>query len=108
MRACNRQMVFFVWMAAMPVSAGLFRVWVHQDAVQMGYSLSSQEHRREGLRATERELEVELAAARSPVRLKQLAANLGLKAPAPGQLRGVTPLAHLAQADIGRRADGRP
>lgn len=108
MSACNKQVFFFVWLAAMPVSAGLFRVWVHQDAVQMGYSLSAQEHRREALRASQRELEVELAAARSPARLARLATTLGLKAPRPAQLRGVTQLPHLAQADTRRRADGRP
>ncbi len=100
--------VFYVGLAAMPVSSGLFRVWVHQDAVQSGYSLSAQEHRRELLRASARELEVELAAAHSPARLARLAASLGLKPPAPGQLHGITKLPHLASADLGRRGDGRP
>lgn len=109
MRTIVRQSVlFYVVVAWLPVSAGLFRIWVHQDAIQQGYALSAEETRRERLRETSRELEVEVAAARSPARLTHLAANLGLKAPIPGQLIGVTKVPHLAQADVVRSHNGRP
>jgi len=72
-----------IFAAAMlfPVAAGLFRVWVNQDAVHVGYALSEQTKRRDDLRALIRELEVELAAERSPERLMRLANKLGLKPP---------------------------
>lgn len=73
--------IFCMLMAAMPVSASLFRVHIRQDNVQLGYDLSVEERRRDALRAEQQELEVELAAATSPGRLSQLAARLGLRPP---------------------------
>lgn len=69
-----------------PVGAALFKVWVYQDAVQLGYRLSEREEERKRLRNELRQLEVELAAERSPARLSQLARALGLEAPEARQL----------------------
>ncbi len=63
------------------VLAALFRVWVYQDAVQLGYRLSEREEERRRLRNEVRQLEVELAAERSPARLKDAARSLGLVPP---------------------------
>jgi hypothetical protein len=104
----SKSLLSYALMATLPMSVGLFRVWVHQDAVQMGYALSAEEHRREALRASAHELEVELAASRSPARLASLAGKLGLKPPAPGQLVGTSAAPRIARADVARGADGRP
>lgn len=76
-----------VWGAilAAPLAAGLFRVWVHQDAVLLGYQLSTETKRRAALRESVRKLEVEWAAARSPERLMELARRHGLRLPEPSQ-----------------------
>lgn len=72
----------------LPVTAGLFRVWVHQDALQLGYRLSEREQARRALRNVERQLEVELAAERAPANLLALAQRLKLVPPTPQQLAG--------------------
>jgi hypothetical protein len=74
--------------AVTPVSACLFRVWVHQESVRLGYQLSTEERRSGELSQLERQLELELAAERSPARLVQLAKTLGLRPPAPTQVVG--------------------
>ncbi len=71
-----------------PVSACLFRVWVHQESVRLGYQLSTEERRGNELAHLERQLALELAAERSPTHLVQLAKQLGLRAPAPTQVVG--------------------
>lgn len=78
----------FVAATVTPVSACLFRVWVHQESVRLGYQLSAEERRAGDLSQLERQLELELAAERSPARLVQLAKTLGLKPPAPTQVIG--------------------
>jgi cell division protein FtsL len=67
---------------AAPVSAALFRVWVHQDAVRLGYELSAKEEQRRKVRNELRQLEVELATEKTPSRLSDLARTLGLEPPA--------------------------
>jgi cell division protein FtsL len=69
-----------------PVVAGLFKVWVYQDAIQLGYRLSEREEERRRLRNDVRQLELELASERAPARLLQLATRLGLAAPTPAQI----------------------
>jgi cell division protein FtsL len=69
-----------------PVAAALFRVWVNQDAVQVGYSLSEATIERRRLLATLRELEVEFAMQSSPEQLERLARPLGLNRASPNQI----------------------
>lgn len=83
----------------MPVASSLFRIYVRQDAVQLGYELSLGERRRDHLRATLQELEVELAAATSPARLNLMAQRLGLHPPKTGQYLWVSPTPRAAQTD---------
>ena len=71
-----------------PVSACLFRVWVHQESVRLGYQLSVEEKKGRELDELARQLELELAAERSPGHLMQLARSLGLRAPLPIQVVG--------------------
>lgn len=80
--------LIFVAATVTPVSALLFRVWVHQEAVRLGYQLSAEERHANELGQLERQLELELAAERSPTHLVQLAKRLGLKPPAPTQVIG--------------------
>jgi cell division protein FtsL len=80
--------LFCVALVAAPVMAGLFRVWVHNDAVQVGYQLSEGEAQRKELRRAKQQLEVELAAEKSPDRLTKLAAKLGMAPVRPDQLLG--------------------
>ncbi len=80
--------LIFVAATVTPVSACLFRVWVHQEAVRLGYQLSSEERRGRELAQLERQLELELAAERSPTHLVHLAKQLGLRAPSPTQVVG--------------------
>ena len=63
---------------ALLVGAALFRVWVYQDAVQLGYRLSEREDELRQLRNDTRQLEIELAAERSPAHLGELARALNL------------------------------
>ena len=77
-----------VALVAVPVVAGLFRVWVHNDAVQTGYQLSEAETRRAELKHSKQQLEVELAAEKSPDRLTRLATKLGMGPARPDQLLG--------------------
>ena len=83
-----RSLLFLLVIAAMPVSASLFLVWVHQDAVQMGYTLSEMQGDLRTHRESVRALEVEYAAERSPERLMQMARRLGMRAPEPTQIIG--------------------
>jgi hypothetical protein len=71
---------------AMPTSAAVFRVWVHQDVVRMGYQLSAEEKERAHLQDLVRQLEIERAAERSPEHLLQWAAKLNLVPPTSRQI----------------------
>jgi hypothetical protein len=71
-----------------PMAAALFRVWVNQDAVQVGYALSAQAQKKRELGDQIRQLEVEIAAERAPGRLLQLAAKLGMVPVPPERLFG--------------------
>jgi hypothetical protein len=86
-----RRLVGFLLAAlvlASPVAAALFRVWVHHDAVHMGYELSEEGRRRRDLRRMRQQLEIELAAERSPEQLARRARDLGLAPPKSSQVLG--------------------
>lgn len=91
----------FVWLiitVMLPVSAGLFKVWVYQDAVHHGYQLSESEQKLAKLRNNLKQLEIEFAAERSPAHLLQLARTLNLLPPTSAQVLGektrVVPAGH--------------
>lgn len=81
-------LLIFVTCVVAPVSACLFRVWVHHETVRLGYQLSAEERKGHELSETVKRLEVELAAERSPGRMMQMARDLGLHAPQPSQVIG--------------------
>ena len=81
-----RAVLWYLLIASLPVSATLFRVWVHQDVVEHGYRISEEERRRQRTQEELRQLEVALAAERAPARLARLASELGLVSPRPEQL----------------------
>ncbi len=91
MRAVLERLAFAVLLAALPVSAALFSVWVHHDKVELGYSLAEANRQRQALRRELQQLEVELAAERSPEQLMRRAVDLGLVAPRPEQVLGGSP-----------------
>ncbi len=68
------------------VGAGLFRIWVYQDVLQIGYQLSAQQHRSGKLHTNLKQLELELAAEKTPKKLIGLADALGLKQPKHWQI----------------------
>lgn len=78
--------VFFIVALLCPLGAGLFRVWVYQDAVQSGYELSAEVRRQERLRNELKSFRVELAVLKSPERLHRYAEQLGLRPPGAGQV----------------------
>ena len=73
-----------------PATVGTFRVWVHQDVIQMGYQLSVAEKERRQFIADLEELQVEVAAAKSPDRLERMAKDLNLFQPVAGAVYGVS------------------
>ncbi|MEE8409868.1 MAG: hypothetical protein V3T05_09700 [Myxococcota bacterium] len=75
---------------AVPVAASLFKVWVYHDAVSSGYALSEEVSRRQRLRRETQQLEVELAAERSPERLARIASDLWLTPATPEQIFGAS------------------
>ncbi len=95
------RVTFLLCVAALPMASAMFRIWVYQDNVRLGYAMSVQQQAREVLLARLHELEVEQAAARTPARLVQIAHKLGLQPPQPGQLVGGAAAPHLAQVELG-------
>ena len=87
MQGTVRIVLGYVLVTLPVVGAGLFRVWLHHDVVALGYELSRAERARYRLQDELRQLEVELAAERSPARLEARAVALGLEAPKAEQLR---------------------
>ena len=67
----------------------MFRVWVYQDAVQLGYKLSVEEKRRQTLHRRVREYRLELASERSPARLEWFARQLKLVRPTAEDIFGI-------------------
>ena|GEM_PF-6517925 len=59
---------------AMPIiAAALFNVWIHVATIQLGYALSAEAQKHEKLVEENRVLRIDIAALRSPQRLKKLA-----------------------------------
>ena len=79
---------FFVLAAAIPSAAALSRVWVRQECLALGYTLSVQQQQRDSLRAQLRRAELVRASGRAPDALARMAERLHLAAPKPAQLLG--------------------
>ena len=68
------------------VGAGLFRIWVYQDVLQIGYQLSAAQQRSNKRQTNLKQLELELAAEKTPKKLIGLADALGLRQPKHWQM----------------------
>jgi cell division protein FtsL len=81
--------VAVAWVAAL-TGAGALQVWLHLQATEVGYQLSTLHRLIERLTAESSELEVELATMKSPTSLDAVArARLGLRPPRDGQVVGL-------------------
>lgn len=73
------------------VAGGLiFVAWAKMETVQMTYEVAELKAEEQELANEQRRLRAELAELRSPTRLQQMAPELGLVEPAPGQVFVVT------------------
>lgn len=97
-------LLYCVGMLLPLASAGVFRIWVFQDTLRLGYALSMQETHVATLDQTVRALEVELASLKSAETLERMAAAHGL-APAKSAQRFGKADAHLALRVDGAEAD---
>ena len=61
--------------------------WQHFQSVQLGYQLQSFKAQQSQLTELNRQLTLEAASLRSPARIDEIARQLGLTAPAAGQLQ---------------------
>jgi cell division protein FtsL len=64
-----------------------FYAWQHFQCVQMGYQIESLKGQKKQLTELNRQLTLEAAGLRSPARIDEIARQLGLEAPAAGQLQ---------------------
>ncbi|MBI3988817.1 MAG: cell division protein FtsL [candidate division NC10 bacterium] len=66
---------------------GLFYVWQHVQAVQLGYEIEQLKQERAAFVERERELTLEIARLKSPKRVEEIARDrLGFITPAPDQI----------------------
>lgn len=83
----RRQFLLWLLMSALLFAAGLVHTWQRFALIRYGYALEELKGQREALAESNRQLRLEEASLRSPERIDALArANLGLAAPAPGQV----------------------
>lgn len=61
-------------------------VWQHFSAIEVGYQVETQKHQVAELQEQNRQLRLAEAQSSNPVRIDQIAKQLGLEAPMPGQL----------------------
>jgi cell division protein FtsL len=61
-------------------------VWQHFSAIEFGYQIEAQKHHVEQLREDNRQLRLSEAQLSDPGRIDQIAQQLGLDAPEPGQV----------------------
>ena len=88
----NRKTLFLLLsLAALPTMAGLWRIWVYQDIVQLGYKLTTERQRLAELATATHTLELELATLKAPARLHELAVKFNMRAPLPNDLWVVEP-----------------
>ena len=105
--SARRALLFFVLLGSLPTAACLFRVWVRQQNVSLGYVLHQREERLASLRVEVRKLEVARAAGRTPRVLTALAANLGLGPARPHQFVGISAAAPAAEP-VGKQKHVQP
>jgi cell division protein FtsL len=63
-------------------------VWQHFSAIEVGYKVETQKHQVAEMQEQNRQLRLQEAQFSNPVRIDQIARQLGLDAPQPGQMVG--------------------
>lgn len=97
-----REMKMFTMMMTLFFALTMVYVWQHFSAIEVGYKVEAQKQSVEQLREQNRQLRLSEAQLSDPGRIDQIAKQLGLNTPLPGQVvrpdgsSGVTPV--LAQA----------
>ena len=64
----------------------MFYAWQHFSSIQYGYRIEAQKNERERLVEVNRTLKLETASLRDPGRIDNLARQMGLESPQPGQV----------------------
>jgi hypothetical protein len=86
----TRWIGLYLALAALPVGTALFKIWVYQDNVRLGYALNYEEKRALQLKTQLYASDAQVAALRSPAMLVAKARALALVAPEPAQLTGTS------------------
>ena len=98
----HREMRTFTMVMTLLFALTMVYVWQHFSAIEVGYNVEAQKQQVEQLREQNRQLRLSEAQLSDPGRIDQIAKQLGLNTPLPGQVvrpdgsGGVTPV--LAQA----------
>jgi cell division protein FtsL len=98
----HREMRMFTMVMTLLFALTMVYVWQHFSAIEVGYKVEAQKQSVEQLREENRQLRLSEAQLSDPGRIDQIAKQLGLSTPLPGQVvrpdgsGGVTPV--LAQA----------
>jgi cell division protein FtsL len=98
----HREMRTFTMVMTLLFALTMVYVWQHFSAIEVGYNVEAQKQSVEQLREQNRQLRLSEAQLSDPGRIDQIAKQLGLSTPLPGQVvrpdgsGGVTPV--LAQA----------
>ena len=98
----HREMRTFTMVMTLLFALTMVYVWQHFSAIEVGYNVEAQKQSVELLREQNRQLRLSEAQLSDPGRIDQIARQLGLNTPLPGQVvrpdgsTGITPV--LAQA----------
>jgi cell division protein FtsL len=82
----RREMRIFTITMSILFALVMVYVWQHFSAIEVGYQVEAQKQQVEQLREQNRELRLTEAQLSDPGRIDQIAKQLGLDAPAPGQV----------------------
>ena len=85
-RKRNREMGVFSAVLGVFFLLVMVYAWQHFSAVEYGYKIEALTSQRDNLREANRSLRLEEASLTDPQRIDDLARNLGLQAPQPGQV----------------------
>jgi cell division protein FtsL len=84
----RREMRTFTWTMSILFLLVMVYVWQHFSAIEVGYKVEVQKQQVEQLREQNRQLRLTEAQLSDPGRIDQIARQLGLDAPRPGQMVG--------------------
>ena len=82
----RREMRTFTWTMSILFVLVMVYVWQHFSAIEVGYQVETQKHQVAEMREQNRQLRLTEAQLSDPGRIDQIARQLGLDAPLPGQV----------------------